>query len=103
MNTKIKNLLTLAAKSGNIVSGDETCINYLKKNAIYLLIVAGDASENTKKKFNDKAFYRDTPIRFWQDKEELGGTIGKGSRTVIGIIDKNFAEKLLSYFDELSE
>ncbi|QUH20794.1 L7Ae/L30e/S12e/Gadd45 family ribosomal protein [Alkaliphilus sp. B6464] len=101
MNVKIKNLLTLAAKSGNIVSGDETCINYLKKNAIHLIILAEDASENTKKKFKDKASYRDIPIRFWQQKEELGNTIGKASRTIIGVIDKGFAEKILKYLDEL--
>ncbi len=101
MNSKIRNLLTLAAKSGNIVSGDETCINYFKKNAIYLIILAEDASDNTKKKFNDKASYRDVPVRFWNNKDELGSTIGKTSRTIIGIIDKGFAEKLLSYLDEL--
>jgi len=101
MNTKIKNLLTLAARSGSIVSGDETCINYIKKDAIHLLILAEDASDNTKKKFKDKASYRDIPIRFWKGKDELGSTIGKSSRTIIGIIDKGFAEQILKYLDEL--
>jgi ribosomal protein L7Ae-like RNA K-turn-binding protein len=101
MNTKIKNLLTLAAKSGNVVSGDETCINYIKKDAVHLLILAEDASENTKKKFNDKASFRDIPIRSWKGKDELGSTIGKETRTIIGIIDKGFAEKLLKYLDQL--
>jgi len=101
MNTKIRNLLTLAAKSGNVVSGDETCINYLKKDAINLLILAEDASENTKKKFKDKASYRGIPIRFWKGKDELGSTIGKTSRTIIGIIDKGFSEKILKYLDEV--
>lgn len=100
MKDKIKNLLTLAAKSGNLVSGEETCMNYIKKNGVYLLILAEDASENTKKKFNDKASYRNIPIRFWQNKSELGRIIGKASRTTIGIIDKNFAKSLLNYFDE---
>lgn len=101
MNMKIKNLLTLAAKSGNVVSGEDTCMNYLKKDAIHLIIIAEDASDNTKKKFNDKASYRNTPIRFWQKKDLLGSIIGKNSRTIVGIIDKGFAQKLLKYFDEL--
>lgn len=101
MNMKIKNLLTLAAKSGNVVSGEDTCMNYLKKDAIHLIIIAEDASDNTKKKFNDKASYRNTPIRFWQEKDLLGSIIGKNSRTIVGIIDKGFAQKLLKYFDEL--
>jgi len=101
MNTKIKNLLTLAAKSGNVVSGDETCINYIKKDVVHLIILAEDASENTKKKFKDKASYRDIPIRSWKEKEELGNTIGKAYRTIVCIIDKGFAEKILKYIDEL--
>ena len=99
MNPKIKNLLTLAAKSGNLVSGDETCINYLKKDAVKLVILAEDASENTKKKFEDKTSYRNVPIRYWGNKEELGNTIGKPSRTIIAIIDKGFSESILKYFN----
>lgn len=99
MDSKIKGLLTLAAKSGNIVSGEETCINYLKKDSIYLIIIAEDASENTKKKFNDKASYRNVPIRFWKDKEELGNTIGKTFRTTVGVLDEGFALKILEYLD----
>lgn len=99
MNLKIKNLLTLAAKSGNLVSGDGTCINYLKKDAVRLVILAEDASENTKKKFEDKTSYRNIPIRYYGNKEQLGTTIGKSSRTIIAIIDKGFAESILKYLD----
>ncbi len=101
MNTKIKNLLTLAAKSGNLVSGEDSSMSYLKKESIHLLIIAENASDNTKKKFTDKASYRNIPIRFWQDKDLLGNIIGKTPRTVIGIIDKGFAQNLIKYFDEL--
>ncbi len=99
MNLKIKNLLTLAAKSGNLVSGDGICINYLKKDAVRLVILAEDASENTKKKFEDKTSYRNVPIRYCGNKEQLGNTIGKSSRTIIAITDKGFAESILKHFN----
>lgn len=98
---KIKNLLTLAAKSGNLVSGEDMCINHLKKDAIYLMIIAEDASVNTKKKFEDKASFRNTPIQYWCNKDRLGSIIGKGPRTIVGIIDKGFAKSLIKYFDQL--
>lgn len=101
MNMKIENLLTLAAKSGNLVSGEDTCINHLKKDAIYLIIITEDASINTKKKFQDKASYRNVPIRFWHKKDLLGNIIGKSPRTTVGIIDKGFAQNLIKYFDKL--
>lgn len=101
MEDKIVNLLTLAMKSGSVVSGEDTCMSYLKKDAIYLMVIAKDASENTKKKFKDKASYRNIPIRFWKEKNILGNFIGKGPRTVVGIIDKGFAGSLIRYFDGL--
>ncbi len=102
MEAKITNLLTLAMKSGNLVSGEDTCMAYLKKDAIYLMLIAEDASNNTKKKFQDKASYRSVPIKVWKEKDLLGSIIGKGSRTVVGIIDKGFASSLIKYFDGLT-
>lgn len=101
MDSKIKNLLTLAAKSGNLVSGEESCLNYLKKASIYLLILAEDSSINTRKKFNDKGTNHNIPIRFWNKKNILGPIIGKGSRSVVGVLDKGFAQSLIKYFDQL--
>lgn len=99
MNLKIKNLITLAAKSGNLVSGDGTCINYLKKDSVKLVILAEDASDNTKKKFKDKTSYRNIPIRYFGKKKDLGNIIGKSSRTIIAITDKGFAENILKYLN----
>lgn len=96
-NMKIKNLLSLAAKSGKIVSGEEICIKGLNNNSIYLIIISEEASNNTMKKFNDKANYRNVPIYAWQSKEELGKTIGKTSRTIVGILDNGFAQALIKY------
>ena len=46
-------LLGLASRARKIVTG-ETLIKKIRTNAIYLVIIASDASDNTKKKFIDK-------------------------------------------------
>lgn len=99
VNNLVKSMLGFCMKSGNIVSGEDTCKAELKRNKIYLIIVAVDASENTKKLFVDKTSYRNVPIRFIGSKEELGKSIGKNSRAVVAIKDENFALKLLQYID----
>ena len=39
-------------------------------------------------------------IRFFGKKEKLGRHIGKGMRTVIAVIDRNFAQRLLEMIDD---
>ncbi|MCT4507955.1 MAG: ribosomal L7Ae/L30e/S12e/Gadd45 family protein [Tepidibacter sp.] len=94
MNNKILSLLGIVLKSGNLVSGDDTTLSDLKKGKIKLIIIANDASENTKKLFKDKSEYRDVPYIVAFTKEELGRSIGKSSRAVIGIKSEQFAMKI---------
>lgn len=49
MNQRTKNLLGLAARARKIVSGDEL-ITAISKKKVSLVLVASDASDNTKKK-----------------------------------------------------
>ena len=46
---KIYSFLGLATRAGKIVSGDDSTLLELKKGNIKLVIVANDASDNTKK------------------------------------------------------
>lgn len=96
---KVLSLLGLLMKGRNIVSGEDTVLNELKKERLSLVIIAGDASGNTKKRFNDKAKYRDVPVIEISTKEKLGRSIGKEYRSVIGIMDKKAAKSLLSYVE----
>lgn len=97
LHMKIKNLLSLATKSGNVVSGEEMCIKGMNQNSIYLIILSEEASNNTNKKFKDKTSYRNVPIYIWGSKEELGKTIGKTSRTTVGVLDYGFSQTLIKH------
>lgn len=94
MKNKILSLLGIILRSGNLVSGDDTTLCDLKKGKIKLIIIANDASENTKKAFKDKSEYRNVPYIIEFTKEELGKSIGKSSRAVIGIKNDQFATKI---------
>ncbi len=94
MKNKILSLLGIILRSGNLVSGDDTTLSDLKKGKIKLIIIANDASENTKKLFKDKSEYRNVPYIIEFTKEELGKSIGKSSRAVIGIKNDQFATKI---------
>ena len=83
-----KDTIVLIAKPTN------TTLKELKKGKISLVIVADDASENTKKLFKDKSSYRKINQIYFSTKVELGLAIGKSPRAVIGIRDKALASKI---------
>ncbi len=94
MVERIYSFLGLATKAGKLLSGEETCERKLKAGKVYLVIVAEDASENTKKKFKNMCDYRKVDIRYFGTKEMLGRFTGKGIRSVIAIADRGFAGRL---------
>ncbi len=89
-------LLGLAARARKLVTGEELVIKDIRKNNVYLVIVADDASQLTKKKLQDKCKYYNVTLKFVADRQVLGSAIGKHERVVVGVIDKGFALKLLS-------
>lgn len=92
---KIHSLLGIAMRAGKLVSGEDATILDLKKGKLNLVIVAGDASNNTKKLFNDKTSFRKVNCIELSTKSDLGISIGKDSRAVIGIKDIGFTNKIM--------
>ncbi|SCH07023.1 MULTISPECIES: L7Ae/L30e/S12e/Gadd45 family ribosomal protein [unclassified Romboutsia] len=92
---KIYSYLGLATRAGKIVSGDDSTLLELKRGNVKLVIVAEDASNNTKKLFKDKSSYRNIPYVYFSSKLQLGLSIGKAPRAVIGVKDDGFANKLV--------
>ena len=92
---KLHSLLGLAMRAGKLVSGEDGTMLDLKKNKLNLVIVATDASNNTKKLFKDKSSYRKINQIYFATKVELGLAIGKAPRAVIGIKDKALSQKII--------
>lgn len=96
---KIHSLLGIAMRAGQLVSGEDATLLDLKKGKLNLVIVADDASNNTKKLFKDKSSYRKINCIYFSTKEGLGVSIGKDSRAVIGIKDIGFSNKIIQLMD----
>ena len=98
-NQKIYSYIGLAMRAGKVVSGDDTTLKELKKGKVHLVIVADDASDNTKKLFKDKSTYRKVDQILFSTKVELGLSIGKSPRAVLGIKDKSLSQKILELIE----
>lgn len=86
--------LGLARKSGNAIPGGNLTEVAIKRGSVSLVILAEDASDGTKKKFQAMAANQGVEIRTVSCRDDLGQAIGKGQITVIGISDENMSEKL---------
>ncbi len=88
--------LSLCQKAGKIVSGEAAAEKALQGQTAYLVIVAEDASDNTKTKFRNKTQFYKVPFIIQYEKEELGRAIGKISRATLAVTDSVFASKLIN-------
>lgn len=97
---KIYSFIGLAMRAGKIVSGDDSTLLELKRDKVKLVIVAQDASNNTKKLFKDKSSHRQIPQVYFSTKVEIGSAIGKSPRAVLGIKDTGFAKTIIELMEE---
>ena len=67
-NDKIMSTLSLAQKAGQVKSGEFAVEKAVKEGSACLVIVAQDASENTKKKMKNMTDYYEVPLYFYSDK-----------------------------------
>ena len=91
---RMLNMLGLARRAGQVVSGEFFTEKAVKTGKACLVMVASDASDNTKKMFRDMCAWYHVPIRIAADKESLGHAIGQQMRASLAVTDENFARTL---------
>ena len=97
MKDRVYSLLSLCAKAGRLTSGNFSVESAVKDNKAYIVIVAKDASKNTKKLFDQKCNCYNIPYYEYGDKDSLGRFIGKEMRTSVAVLDKGFADQIINY------
>ncbi len=88
---KIYNYLGLAQRAGRIASGEQAVGGSLARRKVHLVLIAVDASDNTRSRFMSLARRHGAEYEIFGEKSLLGHAIGKSPRAVVGILDRNFA------------
>ena len=96
---KILSLIGIATKAGKTASGEFCTEKEVKSGRAALVIVAGDASDNTKKKFQNMCDFYKVPIYFYKDKDTLGHAMGKEFRASLAVLDEGFAKGIRKHMD----
>jgi ribosomal protein L7Ae-like RNA K-turn-binding protein len=93
--SKAYNYLGLARRAGKVLSGYQTCLHTLGKSPVYLVIVASDASQNTKDKFSSLCERHDISFKIFGTATELSEATGLPDRGIFAITDQNLAEAMI--------
>lgn len=100
INNKVLSLIGLATKAGKTVSGEFSTEKSVKTGRGFVVLVAEDASENTKKKFRNMCSFYEVPVYFLSDKEGLGRAMGKEFRASLAVQDENFAKAIIGELEK---
>lgn len=92
---KVLSYIGLATRAGKTASGEFMTEREIKSGRAALVIVAGDSSDNTKKKFLDMCEFYEVPIYIYADKDTLGHAMGKEFRASLAILDEGFATECM--------
>lgn len=100
---KVLSLIGLSARAGKLKSGEFSVESAIKGGKAALVLVAQDASDNTKKLFSDKCAFYGIPIFEYGTKEMLGHAVGKEFRASIAVLDEGLAKTIISHLEGLVE
>ena len=77
------------------------CLEKIKFKKAKILIIAEDTSQNTKDKISKACEENNIKLFEFGLKDEISYAIGKQNKTVIAILDNNFAKKIEKLIIEL--
>lgn len=83
--------LGLCRRAGALVTGEEGVLNALASGEAKLVLMAHDASDNTRKRFTNKCASRRVELVTYGTGETLGRAVGKNVTMVTAVLDEGFA------------
>jgi ribosomal protein L7Ae-like RNA K-turn-binding protein len=82
-------------KAGMLKTGDFASESVLRSGVAKLIVLAENASGNTKKKFINKAFYYKIPVYIYGCIDDLSHSTGVVNRAVFAVTDSGFAANIV--------
>lgn len=92
-------LLGLSMRAGHLVSGEYQVLEAIHKGTACLVVIATDASDNTKKRFHDQGSFYEIPVIEYGTKLSLAGAIGRDMRSSAAVCDPGLAEALIKQYE----
>jgi ribosomal protein L7Ae-like RNA K-turn-binding protein len=92
LSRRAVSLLSLARRAGKLQSGEDTVLMLIRDGVCHLVIIAGDAADNTVSKITSRAKTANVEVVSASTREELSSAVGLYNRAVFAVTDKGFAD-----------
>ena len=102
MRTKAMSLIGFAKKSGNLVSGVNTCGFAIAKGKAKLVILASDISAGSEKKIMKEIRKKGVPYIKYGTIDELSHIAGESGRSVFAVLEEGFARSIRAELEQES-
>lgn len=99
----VYSLMGLSMRQGAVESGSFSAEKTIKAGSAKLVIIAEDASDNTKKEFTDMCTYYHVPFCIFGTKDTLGHAIGKEFRVIMALTNPGLSEKISEQINTLQD
>lgn len=93
-NEKFFRMLGLATRMRAVAFGEGAVKDNIKNEKAQLVVVAKDASENTKKKFRNSCGFYSVSMTEHSDKFTLGRYTGREFAVVLAVTNQDIAEEM---------
>ena len=90
---RVLELLGLAARAGGLITGIDSVRRAAREDQVFRVILAEDAAPGQQGKLTPLLEARRVPFHTLFTRDELGGAVGRGDVSAIGITDSNFARR----------
>ena len=97
---RVLSMLGLATRSRNVVSGGFATEAAVKEGKAALVIIAEDASGNTRKKYSNMCDFYEVPCAVHGTKAVLGHSMGKDERSVLAVTNEGFADSIRKHLGD---
>lgn len=97
---RIVNLMQFARKAGKVIAGTEACLRALHGKGLQLLVIASDTAPRTINRIENATADsgKKVPAIRISRRAELSAALGLPLTAVYGILDRQFASKMLEYY-----
>ena len=92
-------MVGIGRKAGLVSVGSLPSEEAVKNGSAVLLVLASDASDNTKKKFENMCRFYQVTFCYYGTKEALGTALGKAELSVAAVLDTGIAGKIRDYLN----
>lgn len=101
---KILSMLGLARRAGKTVCGADLAVMAVRSDKTFIVLLARDASERTKKQLSDKCFSHNVKlIHLTASQDEMAKAAGKSSPvSAVAVTDRHFADGIAALAGEQS-